>query len=478
MIAPKKIEIQVAEKLVPLLQKKKRIKIAVGGRGGTKSVAFADAFLKYCDDGERLCCAREFQKSIDQSVYPLLKSRISALNVSTVHSGANKIYSDNNGEIFFWGLARNVESLKSMYGVKRIWIEEAAALSQETVDLLGPTIREAESELWLSLNRGSSKDPVAVKYLKPYEKYLAKDEYYEDDDVLIVQINWQDNPWFPEVLEKERQRDKRLLSRAKYDHIWNGAYSDSVENAIIEPEWFDACVDAHIKLGIKPEGVEVVAYDPADSGDAKGLVYRHGNVILDVRSKTDGDVNDATDWAIEYANRVKTDHFIWDGDGMGTGLKRQIITAFSGKKTIVSAFHGGSEADFPESIYMPIDNDISKPKTNRETFYNKRAQYYGILKDMMFKTYLAVVKGMYIERADIISISSKIDEIANFRAEVCRIPRKHNSLGRFQLMTKKEMKQLGIDSPNLADPAMMSLAIPMVSENFYGDISYPKVSIA
>lgn len=168
--------IQIAEKLVPIFVKPKRIKIAVGGRGGSKSMAFADAFIKFCEDGERLCCAREFQNSIDESVHPLIKSRIDAID-SVCSFTATTINSPVGGEIFYRGLARNPMSIKSMFGVKRIWVEEAQTLSDATLDLLEPTIREGDSELWFSLNRGSSKDPFAKRMLAPYESHIEKHGY-------------------------------------------------------------------------------------------------------------------------------------------------------------------------------------------------------------------------------------------------------------------------------------------------------------
>lgn len=451
-------QIQIAEKLLPLIVTPKRVKIAVGGRGGSKSIAFADAFLKFCEDGERLCCAREFQNSIEESVHPLMVSRIRQLEADC-SPGASSIQSPNGGEIFYKGLARNPLGMKSMFGVKRIWVEEAQGLSDITIDMLEPTIREGDSELWFSLNRGSSKDPFAKRMLAPYEKHLERSGFYEDDDVIIVEINWWDNPWFPEVLNRSRLKDKKNLPRAKYDHIWNGKYADTVENAIIEPEWFDACIDAHIKLGFKPLGQERVAYDPADSGDAKAVAYTHGAVVLDVRCNEAGSIDTATDWACDFAIAKRPDTFTWDADGMGMGLKRQISDAFEGKKIIVEAFSGASGADFPDKLYDRIDGEVKDSKTNQETFANKRAQYYWMLRDRMFRTYLAVKSESKVtDPDDLISFSSQIQELSALRAELCRIPRKFVGSGRIQLMSKPDMKsKLQIESPNMADAVMMCM---------------------
>lgn len=456
---PDNVTVRLPERMVPLLMKPKRVKIAVGGRGGAKSITFGDAFLKYCSDGERLCCAREFQNSIDDSVHQLLQSRISALGASGFTVNASDIEHASGGSIIYKGLARNVDAIRSLYGIKRIWVEEAQTLSERTLEVLLPTIREDKSELWFSLNRGSSRDPFARRMLARHEAELAKHGFYEDDETLIVQINWRDNPWFPEVLNRERLRDLAVLPRARYDHIWEGAYSDTIDNAIILPEWFDACVGAHLKLGFKPRGAEVVAFDPADTGhDAKAIAHRHGAVILHVEDWKDGQVDDACDRATAYANRVKADDFVWDGDGLGAGLKRQISDAFDGTRVSLRMFRGSAEPDRPDAIHDPIDGEVAKAKTNRDTFYNLRAQRYWDLRDRMFRTYQAVAKGQYHDPDSLLSFAPSIPCLAQLRAEVCRIPRKENGAGRLQIMSKVEMRSKGIDSPNCADALMMTLS--------------------
>ena len=453
---------QIAEKLLPLITKPKRIKIAVGGRGGSKSIAFADAFLKFCSDGERLCCAREFQNSIDDSVHSLMKSRIDELGVVDVTASASAITSQKGGEIFYRGLARNPLSIKSMFGVKKIWVEEAQGLSDATLDLLEPTIREGDSELWFSLNRGSRRDPFAKRMLAKYESQVERHGFYEGDDMIIVQINYTDNPFFPDVLEKTRRKDYENLSRAKYNHIWLGHYADTVDDAIIEPEWFDACVDAHKKLDFEAVGAEICSYDPADCGDAKAFAYMHGVVVKEAVDTEDGDVDTATEWAMRKVAKVKPDAFTWDNDGIGAGLKNQVNRHLEGKKTSIIAFKGSTAARNPESSYG--EGDADEQKTNKEMFFNRRAQCYWILRDRMFKTWQAVEKNRYISPDELISFDSEGCNIEQLRAELCRIPRRRNGSGRVQLMTKQEMKKMGIDSPNLGDAVMMLMDCPVDQE--------------
>lgn len=458
------IRVEVAAKILPLIQKPKMMKVAVGGRGGTKSVAFADVFLRYCDAGERLCCAREHQNTIEDSVHALLKDRIDKKGIDERYVvEANKIYSWSGGEIFYRGLSRNITGFKSAHGIKRLWIEEGQGLSEDTIITVLPTIREEGSEIWISANRGASNDAFSRLILKQAEKDLQGQGYYEDDEVLIVEINWWDNPWFPEGLDKLRRKQKLTMTTAMYEHVWNGAYSDTVEDAIIEPEWFDACIDAHEKLGFKPEGIEIVSYDPFDGGqDAGGLAHRHGSVFVHVDESEEGRVNENCDWALDYAQEVKPDAFIWDGDGVGAGLKRQITTALGEKKVDIHMFGGGKAIANPKQKYDPTPDMVMKAKTNQETFYNRRAQRYWNLRDRVYRTYLAIQDGTYTDPGELISFSSKIKKLDQLRAELCQIPRKRGGTGKIQLKTKLEMEAMGIDSPNMADACMQTMDVESI----------------
>lgn len=102
------VKIQVPDKLIPLIIKPKPLKIIVGGRGSGKSEAAASCMLKFCDDGERVLCAREFQNSLDDSVHSLLKRKIEVLGVSTLTPMASAIQSAMGGDIVYRGLARNI----------------------------------------------------------------------------------------------------------------------------------------------------------------------------------------------------------------------------------------------------------------------------------------------------------------------------------------------------------------------------------
>jgi len=235
-------------------------------------------------------------------------------------------------------------------------------------------------------------------------------------------------------------------------------------NAIIEKEWFDAAIDAHIKLGIEPTGAVVATHDPADEGDdSKGYACRKGIFYFDVDELEAPDGNQGCDLATARAINSNADLFVFDGDGMGALLRRQIAQSFSGIKCELRMYRGSNEVEDKRALYdgMHSRGTKGKPKTNADVFYNKRAQYYIKLAQRFYNTYLAVVKKKYIDPDTIISISSEIKLLDKLRSEVCRIPTKPNGAGKIQLMTKKEMKDKHqIESPGMADCLAMGEELP------------------
>lgn len=467
------VSIKHIDRLGVLAQKEKRIKVIVGSRASTKSTFVADHCLAKAANGARVCCAREYLNSIDDSVHHMLKDEIERLSFPGFDIKRSEIDHTSGGHLFHKGLARNITSLKGI-NCNILWIEEGEATSKETLKVLTASIRVSAKEqdqakkegreivipeIWITMNRGSSKDPIAVSLLKRAEKELARCGYYEDDLCIIMEVNYDENPWFKDSgLEVERADDERFLSKAAYDHKWKGAYSDTIENAIIDPAWFDACIDAHEKLGFKPEGIEVLAFDPFDGGsDSAAITYLHGSVFTDADLSDVGRVNDCCDWALDYANQAKPEVFTWDAGGVGAGLKRQISDSIGKKNIQINMFQGQGKIENPDSEYQPTPGSRIKAKKNREVFFNLRAQMYWKLRDRIFRTYLAVTDGTYTDPSELISFSSNIKVMSTLRAELCRIPLKNNGSGKIQIMSKDEMKKEGIDSPNIGDCCMMAM---------------------
>ena len=275
-------------------------------------------------------------------------------------------------------------------------------------------------------------------------------------------MNYNDNPWFPPVLEQEREHDERTMNPALYRHVWEGSYYDEVEDSIIEVEHYNAAIDAHLKLGWKAEGSIVASHDPSDTGgDSKGYACRHGNVVIDVCEMITGEAAEGMDWALNKALDNDADWFVWDCDGLGVSLKRQVDQALENKNGIDYFMFKGSEGvEDPELPYT--EGGSNRNKSNKDTFFNKRSQYWWRLRDRFYNTYRAVEKGEYINPEDMISLSSKIEVLDQLRSEVCRIPIKRNNTGKLQVMSKIDMakKPYQIPSPNMGDALMMAMYKP------------------
>ena len=474
-------------KLEAVLKSKKRFIIVIGGRGSGKSVGIADiCLIDAKEDGVKTYCLREYQTSIKNSIFSLLKDEISRLEFDGFEVQSNGIKYGEEDAFQFAGLSHNVDSIKSAHGFRRFEIEEAQFISDDSLTALTPTARKkpkkgmptvmeevpdadglANVSMVFIANPSSSEAPFSKRFINPFKDHLDKHGFYEDDLHLIVVMNYTDNPWFNDSgLEEERQWDFQYRSRAMYDHIWLGAFNDSVENALIMSEWFDACVDAHKKLGFVASGARISAHDPSDTGpDSKGFAARHGSVIEMVKEMETGTVNEGGHWAAGEAISYQSDAFAWDGDGMGIALTEQMGSDFQGKQTILSVFRGSESPDFPDSSYrsavafVPAENSnapVANQKTNSDSFRNKRAQYYFELRDRCYRTYRAVVHGEYHDPAKMISFDSSIELLSKLRAELCRMPIKPNGNGLFELYTKAEMKsKFKMASPNLADSVMM-----------------------
>lgn len=242
-MSEKKVIAQFPKKL-QFLFKPKRYKVAYGGRGSAKSWSYARALiLKAADSRIRILCTREVQKSIKDSVHKLLSDQIEELGLSgKFQILETEIRGHNGSEILFAGLSSHtVESIKSYEGVDIVWIEEAQTVSKKSWDILIPTIRKPESEIWISFNPELDTDETYLRFV-----------VNPPADSEVAFINYYDNPWFPEVLEKEREHCK-LVSPEDYQTIWEGKCRSAVVGAIYAKE---------VELAIRENRVCNVPYNP------------------------------------------------------------------------------------------------------------------------------------------------------------------------------------------------------------------------
>jgi phage terminase large subunit len=231
----KKVEAEFPEKLQFLFQPA-RYKVAYGGRGGAKSWSIARALLILGSINPlRILCGREIQKSIKDSVHKLLKDQIPVLGLDHFYTVTETTIKGANGtEFFFEGLRHNTVQIKSYEGIDIAWVEEAHLVSKSSWEILIPTIRKDGSEIWISFNPELSEDET-------YKRFVLT----PPDNARVVKVNWDDNPWFPEVLRIEKDQLKKRDPDA-YLNVWEGHCREILEGAIFANELRDAKQEGRI----------------------------------------------------------------------------------------------------------------------------------------------------------------------------------------------------------------------------------------
>ena len=234
------LDIPTARVFLPLIPPA-RYKGAYGGRGSGKSRFFAGLLVDDClaEKGMRAVCIREIQKSLKESAKRLIEDTLAELRLGEGHGFRvfrEVIETPGDGLITFTGMNdHTAESIKSLEGYKRAWVEEAQSLSARSLSLLRPTIRAEGSEIWFSWNPRRKTDPVDT---------MLRGQTLPTGAV-VVRANWSDNPWFPSVLEQERQ-DCLRDNADQYAHIWEGDYATVLAGAYFARSIADAKAQGRI----------------------------------------------------------------------------------------------------------------------------------------------------------------------------------------------------------------------------------------
>lgn len=238
-------KIQVPPKLIPIFQGDARYRCAYGGRGSGKTRTFAlmTAVRGYqmgkSGHSGQILCGREFMNSLDESSLEEVKAAIKSVPwLDDYYECGDKYIKSRDGMIsyVFAGLRRSLDSLKSKARLILAWIDEAETVSEAAWRKLIPTVREDGSEIWVTWNPESKESATHKRF-----------RIDTPEDCKIIQINFDDNPWFPEVLEKERLEDKSKRPDI-YDHVWNGDFLTHAEGAYYATE-MRAAKDAN-RIGI------------------------------------------------------------------------------------------------------------------------------------------------------------------------------------------------------------------------------------
>jgi phage terminase large subunit len=231
-----KLTLEIPEKLECLLEDH-RYKIVYGGRGSSKSWTVARVLLAIGRRKKiRVLCAREFQNSISDSVHALLSDQIKALGLEDFYTIQNtSIFGSNGTEFLFAGLKHNVTKIKSFEGVDICWVEEAQTTSKSSWDVLIPTIRKPDSEIWVTFNPELDTDET-------YKRFVVM----PPANAKVTKVNWSDNPWFPQVLRDEME-DLKARDMDAYLNVWEGNTRQVLDGAVYANELRKAQEEERVK---------------------------------------------------------------------------------------------------------------------------------------------------------------------------------------------------------------------------------------
>lgn len=225
-------QIELPPKLVDVFTPRRgalRYRGAHGGRGSAKSFSFAmmAAVWGYVDP-LRILCTRDLQTSIKESFHAELKNAIASVPWLESHYdvGVDYLRGKNGTEFLFKGLRHNISGIKSMAQIDLCIVEEAEDVTEQSWIDLEPTIRAPDSEIWVMWNPRLDGSPVDNRFRKNTPPRSA-----------IVEMNYSDNPWFPDVLEEQRITAQSRMDQGMYDHVWNGAYLKNTEANVFNGKW-------------------------------------------------------------------------------------------------------------------------------------------------------------------------------------------------------------------------------------------------
>ena len=305
---------QDLEKVSPKMERFRepwRIKIAHGGRGaGAKSWSAASLLVQKANfETVRICCFREVQKSLEESSYRLMVDTISRLRYRGWTITNQYLESRCGSHIIFRGLAdmRAAEQMKSLEGYDIFWLEEASAISKDSLSVLLPTLRKPGSELWATLNREAEKDPIISEYWDA-----------DRDDILRVELaeGKIDNPWFPDVLEDERViAYKNNPSEAM--HVWGGQPREQGDNAVLSR----VSIRAAMSRKVDETEPDEIGVDVARFGSNNTEMYRRkGGKIIKHNSYSKKDTVYIANAAFDLADRNRDIAIKVDDTGVGGGV--------------------------------------------------------------------------------------------------------------------------------------------------------------
>lgn len=399
-------------KLMPFITNlgKYRYYLADGGRGSGKSQSLARIILYICEKRKvRVCCGRETQNSIEESVYRLFVDLIRAWGLNFRITSSKIIHNVTGSEIVFKGFRENgVENTKGMEGFDILWVDEAQTLTKRTIDVVIPTIRKPNSVIWFSMNRFVRNDPV-------YEFCVSR------ENCLHIHIDYFENPFCPQELKDEAEICKRN-NESEYRHIWLGEPMSQADDYLFNFDklgkmktivpWGD--------IGFMPQ--RVIGIDFAAQGNdlsVATVIDRVSQVhwkVIKQEAWSEADAMVSTGKIVNLLSQYKPTAATIDVGGMGY----VVFNRLQELGIRINPFNGAEQQGVPQE------------------YGNTRAWGYYTLNEYINNEWL------------LMDSEETIKELEEIRF-------KYKSNGERLIMSKDEMRKQGIHSPDRADSLMMAV---------------------
>ncbi len=402
--------LNIPDKLIPVITNinKYNYFLIEGGRGGGKSQSVARIILWLAEQRNvRVCCGRETQATISDSVYKIFNDLINDYNLNFTIKSNKVIHNTSGSSIIFKGFREQGRvNIKGLEGVDILWIDEAQAITKSTLDVIIPTIRKKNSIVMFTMNRLVRKDPV-------YSEFITR------DDCLHIKINYYDNKHCPQKLidEAKRCKERNILD---YEHIWEGNPLDAANDFLFSAIKLDKAKNIMFHNETYRR-IKCMSVDLAGNGGDLCVAS-----LIEAKSTTQWSLEKQAHWnepdtdvtkgkIINLYSVWKPELLILDADGLGYSIYISIKNII--QNTI--KFNGAASSKRPNAL-------------------NRRADGYLTLKEYIDNEWLKISSDITISQLEYIKKSYKPN-------------------GQIVIQSKKDMKSEHGESPDFADSLMMGI---------------------
>lgn len=366
--------------------------------------------------------------------------------IPRLHSGFMKLINPENGA----SITGDAGDQIGRGGRKSMWLVDEAAFVEHQLLVDNSLSNATNCHIDISTYNGNGNlfYRKSMKWDKTRRKFI---------------FDWRDDPRKDDIWYKKQKEEKDPITVAQeIDRDPNA----SAEDVFIPSKWVKAAIDLHKVMGIQPTGIRVTGFDPADVGDAKSYVSRHGFVVTAADLMLEGDITNAIPWVYDAAFKDRSDVLTYDADGMGAPIMKLTFDQYAAGRIPILPYYGSGEVVDKKKRYGEDPENPDKTlKTNEDLFENYRAQSATGLRDRFEGAYNVRQKldqGIFVMGLDtnkIISIDSSCAKMFELVAELSRPKRIYTNDGKIKVESKKEMKARGVESPNLFDACKMAFAV-------------------